>query len=92
MTQLRGKPSKTIASSRTTIYLANDVLDYARYMAKSSGESMGVIISDLARKTLALEEEPGIYDSELGATLLPPVRRSIPLTAEEIIRIQDDSE
>ncbi|MEJ7837931.1 MAG: hypothetical protein WKF81_03900 [Thermomicrobiales bacterium] len=92
MTQPRSKTNESISYSRTTIYLANDVLDFARYMSKSSGETMGVIISDLVRKTLTLQEEPGVYDPELGATLLPPVRRSVPLTAEEIIQIQDDSE
>jgi hypothetical protein len=77
---------------RTTVSIGDEVLEAARSIARSTGETVGEVLTELALRTLILDEEQGPYDPEMGIHLLPPVRRSTPLTTEEIIRIQDETE
>ena len=77
---------------RTTLTIGDDVLDAARYIARSTGETVGEVLTELARKSLNIEEERGPYDAEMGIHLLPPVQRATPLTAQEIINIDDETE
>jgi hypothetical protein len=72
---------------RTTLSIDDDVLRAARQLAESSGESIGVTISRLARAALE-KRAPGSYRN--GVKLLP-VRPSAPgATLEEVNRLRDE--
>jgi hypothetical protein len=73
---------------RTTLTIDDDVLRAARQLAVSTGESIGKIISRLARTALEKRETGGSYRN--GVKLLP-VRPGAPgATLEEVNRLRDE--
>ena len=73
---------------RTTINLAEDVYEAAKTLAEGSGKSLGVIVSELARRGLQPHLEQRGNDvlpvfSVPSAPELIPGNRAIELLAEE---------
>ena len=77
---------------RTTLTIDDDILRAARTLADSSGESLGVVISRLARNSLTFQVEGGAFDPELGIELLPRRPGSRPVTLELVNALRDDME
>lgn len=72
---------------RTTLAIDDDVLRAARQLAESSGQSIGTVISRLARSAL---ERKGAGGYRNGVKLLP-VRPDAPgATLEEVNRLRDE--
>lgn len=72
---------------RTTLTIDDDVLRAARQVADSTGESIGRIISRLARSALEKRSAGGYRN---GVKLLP-VRPNAPgATLEEVNRLRDE--
>jgi hypothetical protein len=72
---------------RTTLTIDDDVMRAARQLADSSGESIGGVISRLARAALE-RRNTGAYRN--GVKLLP-VRPDAPgVTMEEVNRLRDE--
>jgi hypothetical protein len=72
---------------RTTLTIDDDVLRAARQLADSTGESIGRIISRLARASLEKRDAGGYRN---GVKLLP-VRPDAPgATMEEVNRLRDE--
>jgi predicted transcriptional regulator len=71
---------------RTTLTLDDDVLARARQLADATGESLGAVISGLARESLtrrtAGESRNGI--------LLVPARAGTVVTLEDVNRLRDE--
>jgi hypothetical protein len=73
---------------RTTLTLDDDVLEAARYLARTEGKAIGAVVSELARRGLAprreAEEEQGfpVFSVPSGAT---------PLTPEMVARALEDA-
>ena len=65
-------------SMRTTLDIDDDVLDAATELGRARSKSAGEIISELARKSLALGSKPALPDPPLdlqrrnGFPVLPP--------------------
>jgi hypothetical protein len=71
--------------SRTTLQIDDDVLAAARTLARERGESIGHVLSELARRGLRPEGSYGedrgfpVFEVREGATLITPddVRRAL---------------
>jgi hypothetical protein len=77
---------------RTTVNIDDDVMRSARQLADSSGESLGQVLSRLARAALAAKGEGGKGEGGYrnGVKLLP-VRPGAPgATLEEVNRLRDE--
>jgi hypothetical protein len=73
---------------RTTLTIDDDVLRAARQLAMGTGESIGKIISRLARTALERRDTGGAYRN--GVKLLP-VRPGAPgVTIDEVNRLRDE--
>jgi hypothetical protein len=73
---------------RTTLTIDDDVLRAARQLAGTTGESIGQIISRLARTALEKRDTRGGYRN--GVKLLP-VRHGAPgATLDEVNRLRDE--
>lgn len=72
---------------RTTINLADDVYEAARALARDNRQSLGTVISELARR--GLRPEPGVKEDGLPVFSVPdgaaviPVDRAVDLLADE---------
>lgn len=79
--------SEVMVGMRTTVNIDDDVMRSARQLADSSGESLGQVLSRLARAALAAKGEGGYRN---GVKLLP-VRPGAPgATLEEVNRLRDE--
>jgi hypothetical protein len=72
---------------RTTVNIDDDVMRAARQLADSSGESLGQVLSRLARAALAGSRER-TYRS--GVKLLPVRDGASGATLEEVNRLRDE--
>ncbi|MGH7868117.1 MAG: hypothetical protein ACREP9_10990, partial [Candidatus Dormibacteraceae bacterium] len=68
---------------RTTINLTEDVLYAARAMARTEQRSLGLVISDLARRGLAPQVSPIGEDRGFPVFQRPP---GMPLITDEMVR------
>lgn len=73
---------------RTTLTLDDDILARARELAEVSGRSVGAVISDMARESLAARAR---NDTRNGINLLPPTNPAAAVTLEEVNRLRDNS-
>lgn len=78
--------------TRITLDIDNDILDAAQCVADHSGESLGKIISRLARNAVSVPPEEGTYDPILGIVILPRRPNSPPITMEFVQQLQDELE
>jgi hypothetical protein len=82
---------------RTTLQLDDDVLAAARVLARQRRVSLGVVISELARRALlapprGLETGPGELPEERnGLSLLPWTPEGAPVDLELVNRLRDDA-
>ncbi|MFN9629910.1 MAG: CopG family transcriptional regulator [Cyanobacteriota bacterium] len=82
---------------RTTLQLDDDVLAAARVLARQRRVSLGVVISELARRALVapphgLETSPGDLPEERnGLPLLPWTPEGAPVDLELVNRLRDDA-
>ena len=73
---------------RTTLTLDDDVLARARQLADARGESLGAVISELARESLTRRTEGGTRNG----ILLVPVRSAGKIvTLEDVNRRRDEA-
>ena len=68
---------------RTTLDLDPEVLSAAREVSKLNGQSLGKVISDLARRGLEPQEKLSVR-LENGIPILQHKRRPVPVTSELI--------
>ena len=77
---------------RTTLDIADDVLLAAKALGRKEHKSAGQIVSELARKGLAVSNGNALYSSEqeefLGFKPLPT--RGVIVTSELIERLRED--
>lgn len=74
---------------RTTLTLDPDVLAAARALAEARGQTIGQVISDLARRGLA---SPDAADRERNGVPLFPVRAGAGVVTPELVReLLDDT-
>ncbi|MBW3606420.1 MAG: ribbon-helix-helix protein, CopG family [Actinobacteria bacterium] len=73
---------------RTTVDLDDDVLDAVRSLARSQGRSMGVVLSELARRGLAPDHE--LIEGPGGFPAFESPRDARPLTVEGVHAAMDD--
>jgi len=72
---------------RTTIDIADDVLQAARELAELRGETLGALISELARKGL---EPPAAAATRNGVPLLPQRREGAPKPTMKLVNALRD--
>jgi Arc/MetJ family transcription regulator len=73
---------------RTTVTIDDDVLRAARQVADGTGESVGQVLSRLARAALAATEEDRTHRN--GVKLLPVRAGASGATLEEVNRLRDE--
>lgn len=73
---------------RTTLTLDDDILARARELAEVSGRSVGAVISDMARESLAARARTATRN---GIHLLPTTNPAAAVTLEEVNRLRDDA-
>jgi hypothetical protein len=82
---------------RTTLQLDDDVLAAARVLARQRRVSLGVVISELARKALvapaqSLKSSSGVLPEERnGLPLLPWTPDGAPVDLELVNHLRDDA-
>lgn len=72
---------------RTTLAIDDDVLYVAKSMARQQNRSVGEIISDLARRSIARPTGGGERN---GVPLLSPKRGVLPVTLETVNALRDE--
>jgi hypothetical protein len=72
---------------RTTLTLDDDVLARARQLADATGESLGTVISGLARESLSRHAGG---ETRNGILLLPVGAPGATVTLEEVNRLRDE--
>lgn len=72
---------------RTTLTLDDDVLARARQLADATGESLGAIISDLARDSLTRRTSG---ETRNGILLVPARSAGTVVTLEDVNRLRDE--
>lgn len=79
---------RDVASVRTTLTLDDDVLEAARALSERRGQSIGTVISDLARRGLASPAAGEVRNGIRNGIRLFPVREGAgPVTPELISRL-----
>lgn len=73
---------------RTTLTIDDDVLETARVMADQGGESIGKVISALARRTLQASRDYVVMHD--GLPVLPGREGAPPVTLELVNRLRDE--
>ena len=76
---------------RTTVDLDDNVLAAAREIAKLSGETLGSVLSDLARRGLQPASQARI-EKRLGIPVLVHGPSPLPVTLDLVRQILDSSE
>ena len=77
-------------STRITLDIDNEVLEAAQYVADRTGESLGRIISRLARNAISVPPEEGTFDPILGIVILPRRPDSPSITIEFVNELLND--
>jgi predicted transcriptional regulator len=72
---------------RTTLTLDDDVLARARQLAEATGESLGAVISDLARDSLTRRAAAEVRN---GILLVPVRSAGTVVTLEDVNRLRDE--
>ena len=78
------------SSTRTTLYIADDVLDAAKQVASARGVSIGEVISELARRGLRVTADASAVTRN-GSRLFPIRPESGTVTPEIITVLLDDT-
>lgn len=76
-----------IVSMRTTLSIDDDVLAAVKARADHERRSVGVVVSDLLRKSLF---KPVVLKTRNGIPLLPTRDPSIVITLEMVNRLRDE--
>jgi hypothetical protein len=71
---------------RTTLQIDDDVLESAKQLAASRGESVGTVISDLARRSL----RPTPIRRERGFPVFDVAQDAPAITSDDVARALDD--
>ena len=74
---------------RTTLNIADDVLNAARELSSLSGRTLGEVLSDLARAALTRNVEEVALRN--GVPLLEPTSDAGLVTSEDVARLMDES-
>jgi hypothetical protein len=74
---------------RTTLTIDDDVLEAARAIAERRGQSIGTVVSELARRGLAPTPDAGTRN---GVRLLPQRPEEQPVTPEIVRRLLGETE
>lgn len=70
---------------RTTLDIDDDILTAAKAIAKAGNKTVGVVISDLARKSLALDDQPTYRG---GFRVMRTT--GVPITSETVRRLLEE--
>ena len=73
---------------RTTVTISDDVLEAARLIARERGQSLGAVLTDLARSGLDRGPPPRFRN---GIELLPVKNPKAVMTLELVNEIRDES-
>ncbi len=74
---------------RTTISIDNDLMKIVRYIARDKSESMGKVISDLARR--GLKSRAVIKKIETtGFPVFSVSKNAYPITLEDVKKLEDE--
>ncbi len=71
---------------RTTVHLDEEILGLVKQLALERKESLGRVLSDLARISLTGKAPPPVRN---GIRLLEPLPGKVSITLEEINRLRD---
>lgn len=74
---------------RTTLTIDDDVLQAARALSERRGQSIGAVVSELARRGLRPDAAPAVRN---GIRLFPARPDEPPITPELVRRLLDESE
>ena len=74
---------------RTTLSIADDVLNAAKAMAQAEGKTVGDVVSELARRTL--QKRSRAPASRNGVPLLPARKGDALVTLELVNALRDDA-
>jgi hypothetical protein len=74
---------------RTTLNLDDDVLEAARALSEQRGQSIGAVVSDLIRQSLAPQTSEEIRN---GIRLFPARPDEPPITPELVKRLLEETE
>jgi hypothetical protein len=72
---------------RTTLEVDDDVLDAARAIARQKNETIGKVVSDLARRSL---QPPTVTEERNGIPLLPVRNPRARVTSEIVNELRDE--
>lgn len=77
---------------RTTLDIADDVLQAAKERARREGRTAGEVISDLARRGLVggVSQSPAVRETKAVYGLRPLPRRGVVVTDELVDRLRDE--
>jgi hypothetical protein len=85
---IAGSPWQTL-TMRTTLSIDDDVLAVAKHLARTRSESVGRVLSDLARRGLhATSRATGAGTSGFPVFQVPPDAH--PITLDDVKRIEDE--
>jgi hypothetical protein len=73
---------------RTTLELDDDLLAAAKQIARERGQSLGEVISDLARQSIALTARPKVRN---GALLFEPRAHTIRPDMKKVNELRDEA-
>lgn len=89
--RLRGLPSDArcvmFFPVRTTVDIEDDVLQAAREIAASRGQTIGQVLSDLARRSLQSRGRSAVRN---GVPMLPRRPNAQPMTVKRVNELRDD--
>jgi hypothetical protein len=74
---------------RTTLAIDDDVLAAAKHLAQREGQTLGVVISALARQGLSRPNR-GPRSERNGIPLLPRRKGTLPVTLELVNQLRDE--
>ena len=74
---------------RTTINIDEDLLRIARSLARARSISIGAIISELVRRGLEMQRQPGV-DRKSGFPVFQVPRDAHPITLEDVKKGEDE--
>ncbi|MEZ0327636.1 MAG: antitoxin [Fimbriimonas sp.] len=75
---------------RTTLDIADDVLHAAKVLGRREKKSLGLVISDLARKALLLRDDNSSEAPEEFFGFKPLGSRGVVVTSELIEKLRED--
>jgi hypothetical protein len=82
-------PRGILAMMRTTLTIDDDLLAAAKTLARAKSESVGRVLSDLARRGLSGDSRAPKRRTE-GFPVFPVPRGAHPITLDDVYKLEDE--